>query len=221
MKISVPFPVVRALVECASRDETRFNLNGVHIDEKGLVATNGHVMARFDGGVEIDHAEDGSSHRGVTLSSRVIDLFCSRIKEREMYVELHKKPRDPVRLHISQRKGGKAHAVLDGDADQVGDALLDGQFPAWQQMFEGAPARFQEKDVPRTLASFDIEELKHFERLTRLSKDGRYVMRLDEHKRQSQIVLDVPQNGLSPIGVRIGACPAVRGLIMPMRHGWR
>ncbi len=135
---------VLRLVDAASRDVTRFVLNGVQVRRKGkrieAVATDGKILARTLHVEPEDElptgmgVEDGEEVDGQTIPTSFM------VKLRKF---LEKHPLRPILNYVRLRvDGGKVDAeVVDDDLDvsRLSGKVLDGKFPSTDEILADNP----------------------------------------------------------------------------------
>jgi hypothetical protein len=112
--IEVPIALLRALLPFASKDPTRYNLCGIHVDEHGFTATDGHVLCH------IPSAGIPAAWHKVTLSRADVEAI----------------------IRASPKKHGGWYAYLDASdrTGMVGGGIkvpltsVDGTFPDYKQV---------------------------------------------------------------------------------------
>lgn len=115
-----------SVFHCASKDETRPNLNGVHLDaDGGTWATDGHVLAHFEG--PTDSAEDypqipggpepsNKPVRPVTVPRDTIERVIKAIPKRGSmpaleHAALDTETSDPVTFWTTDLESAQRHAA--------------------------------------------------------------------------------------------------------------
>lgn len=136
-----------AALLCASRDETRYYLAGVHVEpcpEGGvlMVTTDGHRLAVF-------HDEDGVAPRHGIFSTK------SKIARTPA------KAAGPHRIAFDadDKKGGEHSAIIYDLGAPVDVALvteIDGTFPEWRRIYPNGP---EKGFVPSGFNAFDFDHL--------------------------------------------------------------
>lgn len=102
--VTIP-PEFQRLQLAASKDETRYNILGVHFNEKVAAATDGHVLAVRRKSAEWEGLPNNENIR---------------------FANAKAKPRN---CNLFQRLGTKLLSAFSNETAEV----IDGQFPNWQQ----------------------------------------------------------------------------------------
>ena len=126
----------------ASKDETRFNMNGIHFREDGTVeATDGHMAARVK--VETPPAEGYPHVADLTPTDEPLVPFILPIKAAEAVVRaIPRKQANPVLEHavldVAETNGNESARFVTSDLDTTTPMLankIDGKFPDTDQIF--------------------------------------------------------------------------------------
>lgn len=160
-----------AVRHCASKDETRLNLCGVHVTADGrTVATNGHLMAVVDA-VEVspeeypllDGVDPGAAVGPVTIPLPAIESVVKALPKRTYM---------PILEHAVLAPNGGAETVVLASTDletpqRVSAKRIEG-FPLWEQVVPSSPER-----IAVTLGIPVLEAL--LKTAKEFAKDAKYI----------------------------------------------
>ncbi|CAB4126769.1 DnaN DNA polymerase sliding clamp subunit (PCNA homolog) [uncultured Caudovirales phage] len=107
---------LNATLYAASKDETRYNLNGVFVDANNMVATDGHRMVRVQGETGFT-GESILPRKGLEILTRVLA-----------------KAVDPLLTNDRTTNVNENHQHFKCGAFAIAMRLVDGQFPNYQQV---------------------------------------------------------------------------------------
>tara|TARA_R110000751_G_scaffold195844_2_gene301240 strand:- start:181 stop:846 length:666 start_codon:yes stop_codon:yes gene_type:complete len=205
-------------VEIASKDETRYALNGLFLDSNGdTVATDGHLLVRISANGAAPDPElfaIGSDELAQIPDDGVIvprDVIAKAIKF------IPKKKSDPdFRKGVALTKATSGEVELssddiDGSDRSSGEPINTGAFPK----FKNVIPEYQHNDTFRRVAVNANLLIK----LLKLAATGE----------NNQVVIHIPESSLDPFVVTSPQRPEdatewafeeVEGVIMPIRGEW-
>jgi hypothetical protein len=202
--IKVDAGLFRIVHMCVSTEETRYYLNGVHIEpyEGGgalLVSTNGHrALIALDPEAECPH------NAIVQLPKHALSI-CKRPKEverRELVIDCQNAVATINNSSPPREPEGERHIEMVAASTAN---IIDGTFPDWRRI---VPAAMSDTTLANA-AAFNGNYVKAFGVISKelgahFGSDGRAM----------QIALS---DGGSPVVVRWGGIESVFGILMPMR----
>lgn len=180
MKLTLPAKYITAVSLFASKDETRYILNGFKVEAKKgrvvLVATDGRCL--FTVNVTDDSEISGDAAEFVFPASLAVGL-----------------PR------ATQEGKGRLTIEYDGKEISVSGSrkisapCLEGNFPNWRQVIPSAPPK------PMDSIHVDVGFLNKFERAIHLIAKNNYGMRLSAGGQTDPIVIRPLDASVAAIGV--------------------